>query len=66
MVFRWRNPWGDVRHPLLAATIAAAPAIVCRLLINGMTGQVIAALVFLLVYGGEWLRYRRSTKARTT
>ena len=65
-VFRWRNPWGDVRHPLLAALIAAVPAIVCRLLINGMTGQVIAALVFLLLYGGGWLRYRRSTATGTT
>ena len=66
MVFRWRNPWGDVAHPLLAAVIAAAPAIACRSLIDGMTGQVIAALVFLLLYGGAWLRYRRAIATRTT
>ena len=66
IVFRWRNPWGDVRQPLLAAIIAAAPAIACRLLIDGMTGQIIAALVFLLLYGGGWLRYRRPTTTTTT
>jgi hypothetical protein len=54
-----------VGRPLLAAVIAAAPAIACRLLINGMTGQVIAALVFLLLYGGAWLHHRRPT-TRTT
>ena len=65
MVFRWQNPWGDVGRPLLAAVIAAAPAIACRLLIVGMTGQVIAALVFLLLYGGAWLHHRRSTTTTT-
>ena len=65
MVFRWRNPWGDVGRPLLAAVIAAAPAIACRLLIDGIIGQVIAALVFLLLYGGAWLHHRRSM-TRTT
>ncbi|MEY2496803.1 MAG: hypothetical protein QOD12_359 [Verrucomicrobiota bacterium] len=59
LVFRWRNPWGDVGHPLLAAFIAAVPAVVCRALIAGLTGQVIAAIVFLLIYGGAWLYYRK-------
>src|SRR5438067_5862211 len=59
MVFRWQNPWGDVGRPLLAAAIAAIPAIACRVMIAGLTGQVIAALVFFLVYGGEWLLNRR-------
>src|ERR1043166_2810816 len=62
MVFRWQNPWGDVGRPLLAAAIAAAPAVACRLLIAGATGQVIAALVFLLLYGGAWLQQRHSIK----
>ena len=59
MVFRWQNPWGDVGRPLLAAAIAAVPAIACRVMIAGLTGQVIAALVFFLVYGGGWLLHRR-------
>jgi len=58
LVFRWRNPWGDVGHPLLAALIAAVPAFACRALIDGLTGQVVAAIVFLLIYGGAWLYYR--------
>ena len=57
-VFRWQNPWGDVGKPLLAAAIAAIPAVGCRLWIEGMTGQVIAAAVFLIVYGGIWIFQR--------
>jgi len=64
MVFRWRNPWGDVGHPLLSGLVAAVPAVACRWLIGTITGQVVAAFVFLLLYGGAWLRYRRSS-ART-
>jgi O-antigen/teichoic acid export membrane protein len=58
-VFRWENPWGDVGRPLLAGIIAAVPATACRLLIEGMTGQVAAALVFLLIFGLLWLHHRR-------
>jgi O-antigen/teichoic acid export membrane protein len=58
MVFRWQNPWGDVGQPLLAGVIAGVPAIVCRILIEGMMGQVVAAIVFLLIYGASWLHYR--------
>jgi O-antigen/teichoic acid export membrane protein len=60
MVFRWRNPWGDIGRPLLAGLMAAAPAIACRTFIDGMTGQVLSALIFLLIYGGAWLHHRRS------
>jgi O-antigen/teichoic acid export membrane protein len=58
MVFRWQNPWGDLGQPVLAALIALVPAIACRLFIGEMTGQVIAALVFLVVYGAAWLHFR--------
>jgi O-antigen/teichoic acid export membrane protein len=59
MVFRWQNPWGDIGKPLLAAAIAAVPAVGSRILIEGMAGQVVAAVVFLVVYGGTWLYQRR-------
>src|SRR2546430_7247483 len=58
-VFRWQNPWGDIGRPLLAAAIAGIPAIACRLLINGMAGQIIAAIVFLVIYGAIWFYQRR-------
>jgi O-antigen/teichoic acid export membrane protein len=60
MVFRWQNPWGDVGKPLLAAAIAGVPAVGCRFLIAGVPGQVIAAVVFLIIYGAAWLYQRRS------
>jgi O-antigen/teichoic acid export membrane protein len=63
-VFRWRNPWGDIGHPLIAALLATVPAVACRVLIEGIAGQLSAATAFLLVYGTAWLYYRRSeTKA---
>jgi O-antigen/teichoic acid export membrane protein len=61
LVFRWRNPWADISHPLLAAVIAGVPALLCRAMIGGIAGQVIAAFSFLLVYLGAWCYYRRST-----
>jgi O-antigen/teichoic acid export membrane protein len=59
-VFRWRNPWGDVGHPLIAALLAGIPAVACRLLIAGLSGQLVASGVFLLVYGGAWFYHRRT------
>jgi O-antigen/teichoic acid export membrane protein len=60
MVFRWRNPWGDIGRPLIAGLLAVVPAFACRAMIEGISGQVIAAIVFLLAYGGAWLYHRRS------
>jgi len=60
LVFRWRNPWGDIGHPLIAAVLAIAPALVCRVTIGGIAGQLVGAAAFLLVYGLAWLYYRKS------
>jgi O-antigen/teichoic acid export membrane protein len=60
MVFRWRNPWGDIGHPLIAAFIATVPAVACWGTIDGAAGQLVASGVFLFVYGGAWLYHRRS------
>ena len=60
LVFRWRNPWKDIGHPLLAALLATPPAVICRVMIGGVTGQLIASGAFLFLYGGAWLYYRRS------
>jgi O-antigen/teichoic acid export membrane protein len=61
MVFRWRNPWGDIGHPLIAAVMAGIPATACRLMVDGITGQVIASLAFLLAYLLAWRHYRHPT-----
>ncbi len=66
LVFRWRNPWGDIGHPLIAAVLAMAPALVCRVTIGGITGQLASAASFLLVYGLAWLYYRKSAPQSAT
>ena len=63
-VFRWRNPWSDIGHPLIAALLALVPALICRVLIDGIAGQLIATGAFLAVYGVAWLYYRRSEPSR--
>ena len=62
LVFRWRNPWSNIRPPILTAIIAIVPALMCRLFLDGITGQVMAGLVFLAIFGVGWLHHRRSTK----
>jgi O-antigen/teichoic acid export membrane protein len=58
-VFGWRNPWSKLGPPVLAALIATAPAVVCRVTIEGMWGQGISATVFFVVYFIAW-RYHRA------
>src|SRR5881394_439486 len=62
LVFRWRNPWSSIHPPILIAIIAIVPALMCRLFLDGIAGQVMAGLVFLAIFGVGWLRHRRSTK----
>jgi O-antigen/teichoic acid export membrane protein len=61
-VFRWPNPWKSTRSPVFAASIAIIPALICRLLVGGIAGQLIAALVFLAVFGIGWMYHLRSSK----
>jgi O-antigen/teichoic acid export membrane protein len=60
LVFRWQNPWRDIRVPLLAAVVAAIPAVACWSMIHGIGGQLTAALMFLLVYAAAWFYDRKS------
>jgi O-antigen/teichoic acid export membrane protein len=62
LVFRWRNPWSSVRPPILTAVIAFVPALMCRLFLDGIAGQLIAGLVFLAIFGVGWLHHRRLAK----
>jgi O-antigen/teichoic acid export membrane protein len=60
LVFGWQRPWSNIAPPVTAAFIAALPAIVCRLLLHGVAGQITSAVVFLAVFGLEWrLHFRR-------
>jgi O-antigen/teichoic acid export membrane protein len=56
-VFRWKDSWSDIRPPLVAAGIALVPAIVCRILLSGIVGQVTSAAAFLAVFGVQWWRH---------
>jgi O-antigen/teichoic acid export membrane protein len=62
LVLRWRNPWRNISSPVIAAIVAFVPALSCRLLLHGITGQVMAGLVFLAIFGVSWLHHRRSIK----
>ena len=58
-VFEWPNPWRSIRPPVLSAIIAIIPALLCRLFLPGMAGQLAAGLVFLAIFGAGWLQHRR-------
>jgi O-antigen/teichoic acid export membrane protein len=61
-VFRWRNPWSNISPPIVAAIIALVPALSCRLLLGGISGQLMAGVVFVAIFGMSWLHHRRSRK----
>jgi O-antigen/teichoic acid export membrane protein len=56
-VFHWKDSWSDIRPPLVAAGIALVPAIVCRVSLDGIVGQVTSAAAFLAVFGVQWWRH---------
>ncbi len=61
-VFRWPNPWKSTRSPVFAAIVAIVPALICRLLVNGIAGELIAAVVFLAIFGLGWRYHLRASK----
>lgn len=54
IVFRWRNPWSNMSPPIIAALCSAAPAVVLRLLVRGIPGELASAAAFLLIYFLFW------------
>jgi O-antigen/teichoic acid export membrane protein len=62
LVFGWERPWSNVAPPMIAAVIAAVPAIPCRLLLHGVVGQITSGLVFLAVFGLQWRLHFRPRK----
>jgi O-antigen/teichoic acid export membrane protein len=60
LVFHWPNPWSEIGPPILWAITAMVCALPPRMLVHGMAGQVMSALVFLAVFSAGWLYYRQS------
>src|SRR6516164_3613161 len=56
-VFHWKDSWNDIRPPLIAAGIALVPALVCRVFLGGIVGQVVSGAAFLAVFGVQWWRH---------
>lgn len=56
--FQWKNPWANIKQPVIAALFASLPAAACRVTIHGTTGQLIAVTVFAGVYFLAWRRDR--------
>jgi O-antigen/teichoic acid export membrane protein len=54
LVFGWEKPLRNLAPPLIAAAIAALPAIACRFLLQGFVAQVVSGLVFLAIFGLQW------------
>lgn len=61
-VFRWPNPWKSTRSPVFTAIVAIIPASICRLLLNGIAGQLTAAVAFLVLFGLGWWKYHVQSK----
>jgi O-antigen/teichoic acid export membrane protein len=62
LIFRWQNPWTNISPQIIAAAVAIVPALICHGLLRGLLGQILAAAVFLAVFGLGWmyhLRFRR-------
>ena len=62
LVFGWERPWSNIAPPFVAAVIAALPAVVCRLLLDGVVSEVLSAAIFLIVFGLQWWRFREREK----
>ncbi len=60
-VFGWRNPWSEAGGPLFAGLLAGVPALIFRLTIAGMAGQIISVVVFGLIFFLMWRRHRATT-----
>ncbi len=57
-IFRWRNPFANISPPFVGTLLAVGPAMICRLLISGVTGEIASSLVFLAIYFVAWRRLR--------
>ena len=56
-VFHWKDSWSDISPPLIAAGIAFVPALICRVFLSGIFGQITSALIFVAIFGVQWWRH---------
>ncbi|MEY2601775.1 MAG: hypothetical protein QOJ36_1094 [Verrucomicrobiota bacterium] len=61
-VFRWHSPLSNLAPPVLAALIALVPALACRVLLNGIVGQMTASAAFLIIFAIGWRYHRLRSK----
>jgi len=61
-VFHWKEPWSEVRPPLIAAGIAVIPALICFGFLSGVVGQITSAAIFLAVFGVQWWQHHMHRK----
>jgi O-antigen/teichoic acid export membrane protein len=65
-VFHWKDSWSDIRAPLIAAGIAVVPALLCRMFLGGVVGQVVSAAAFLAVFGVQWWHHHIHRRDKPT
>ena len=65
-VFRWRNPLHNISPPFIGALFALPLAILSRLTIKGIPGEIASAAAFLVVYFFAWRFHRARHPANTT
>jgi O-antigen/teichoic acid export membrane protein len=62
VVFGWKTSWRNIRPPVIIAVIGFIPALLCRLMLGGIVGQITAAGLFLAVFGSGWWYYHHLRK----
>ena len=53
-LFGWPGRWHELMRPMAAGAVAALPAVGCRLLLDGVAGELLAVAVFLAAYVSAW------------
>ena len=53
-VFGWPSQARELTRPMVAAACAAVPAVVCRIWMAGLSGELMSVAAFLVTYVGAW------------
>jgi O-antigen/teichoic acid export membrane protein len=66
VIFHWHNPWSNVSPPIIAALIAALPAIIVRSLGRSIAFEIGAAILFLIIFAWQWRRHHVRIRLTTS